>query len=102
MFCKSEYIDNNELWHRMLSDGKLASEGYHELMEKFNIQYIKHSGELSYGGDSSNTANYNNQVGFMAKTPLLIAAVKSIDLATGHQVTKGQGNYGFCCSCAFD
>ena len=40
---RSEYIENNELWLRMLSDDKLATEGYHELMENFNIEYIKKS-----------------------------------------------------------
>ena len=38
---KQEFIDNNQLWQRMLDDDKLASEGYHELMIKFNIQFIK-------------------------------------------------------------
>ena len=90
MCDKLEYIDNNELWHRMLNDDKLASEGYHELMGKFNIQFIKKSGEVSCS-DPSSPVNYNNQAGFISKTPLLIATVKGIDLATGHQVTTGRG-----------
>ena len=83
---RSEYIDNNELWARMLNDEKLATEGYHELMEKFNIQFIKKSSDVNHAGDSYNTETLSHHVGFIAKTPLLIAAVKWIDLATGHQV----------------
>ena len=83
-----EFVDNNELWHRMLSDDKLATEGYHELIEKFNIQFIKKSREISHAGDLSTDVNNINQVGFVVKTPLLIAALKGIDLATGHQVIE--------------
>lgn len=81
---KQEFIDNNQLWQRMLDDDKLASEGYHELMIKFNIQFIKDSSEGSFSSDLEN--NSNNHMGYITKTPLLIAAVKWIDLATGHQV----------------
>ena len=81
---KPEFIDNNQLWHRMLHDDKLASEGYHELMINYNIQFIKDSSEGSFSKDLEK--NSYNHIGYITKTPLLIAAVKWIDLATGHQV----------------
>ena len=80
---ETEFIDNNQLWHRMLSDDKLASEGYHELMINFNIQYIKNSSECSISNDSTISKSY---LGYITKTPLLIAVVKWINLVTGHQV----------------
>ena len=72
----------------MLNDEKLAAEGYHELMEKFNIQFIKNSSDLNNAGDSYNTEILSHYIGYIAKTPLLIAAVKWIDIATGHQVRR--------------
>ena len=72
----------------MLNDEKLASEGYHELMDKFNIQFIKQSGEVGYVADSINIAGIQNPVECIAKTPLLISTVKWIDLAAGHQVNN--------------
>ena len=83
---RSEYIENNELWLRMLNDDKLAAEGYHELMENFNIEFIKKSGEGEICGDTNNTGLGKNQIGCITRTPLLIAAVKAVDLARGHQV----------------
>ena len=72
----------------MLSDDKLATEGYHELMENFNIEFIKKSGEGENYGDANNTGLGKNQIGCITRTPLLIAAVKAVDLARGHQVYK--------------
>ena len=70
----------------MLSDDKLAAEGFHELMENFNIEFIKKSGEGGNFGDANNTGLGKNQIGCITRTPLLIAAVKAVDLARGHQV----------------
>ena len=72
----------------MLNDEKLGVEGYHELMEKFNILFIKQSSDINLSGDSLNAQHPTNHVGFIAKTPLLIAAVTWLDVATGHQVRK--------------
>ena len=83
-----EYTDKNGLWQRMLDDEKLSSEGYHELMERFNVKFIKKSEyELNVGQeDFKTTSRYNSHVGHMVKTPLLIVAIKWIDIATDHQV----------------
>ena len=87
-----EYTDKNELWQRMLDDEKLSSEGYHELMERFNVKFIKKSEyELNVAHEGFKTATtYSSHVGYMAKTPLLIAAVKWIDFANDHQVNRGK------------
>ena len=76
----------------MLSDDKLAAEGFHELMENFNIEFIKKSGEWGNFGDANNTGLGKNQIGCITRTPLLIAAVKAVDLARGHQVYKNYLN----------
>ena len=76
----------------MLSDDKLAAEGFHELMENFNIEFIKKSGEGGNFGDANNTGLGKNQIGCITRTPLLIAAVKAVDLARGHQVYKNYLN----------
>ena len=72
----------------MLNDDKLSSEGYHGLMEKFNIEFINKS--VYESNEDNHTSNKevadNGDGGLIVKTPLLIAAVKWIDLATGHQV----------------
>ena len=72
----------------MLDDEKLSSEGYHELMERFNVKFIKKSDyESNVGQEDFKTAlRYNNHVGHMVKTPLLIVAIKRIDFAIEHQV----------------
>ena len=67
----------------MLNDEKLASEGYHELMSKFNIKFIKDSSEKSFSCDLDIAKSY---LSYITKTPLLIGVVKWIDLITGHQV----------------
>ena len=72
----------------MLSDDKLAAEGCHELMENFNIEFIKKSGEGENYGDTNNTGLGKNQIGCISRAPFLIAAVKAVDLARGHQVYK--------------
>ena len=87
IYCRTlgetEFIDNNQLWHRMLNDDKLASEGYHDLMINFNIQSIKNASEVTASKDLDTSKSY---LQYITKIPLLIAAVKWIDLATGHQV----------------
>ena len=80
----------------MLSDDKLAAEGYHELMENFNIEFIKKSGEGENFGDANNTGLGKNQIGCITRTPLLIAAVKAVDLARGHQVYNDYLKMKYC------
>ena len=90
-----EFVDGNELWQKMLEDEKLFAEGYHELIDTYNIKFVKQYGERVAEGETSacskKAVGSNADIGFLVKTPLLIAVIKWIDLATGHQVKENSG-----------
>ena len=85
-----EFVDGNELWQKMLEDENLSAEGYHELIDTYNVKFVKQYGESAAEGETSafskKATGSNADIGFLVKTPLLIAVIKWIDLSTGHQV----------------
>jgi len=68
-----ELILNNEAWHRMLQDRRQATaaeapDGHLHLLNKFNIQYIKHQMKSS----SSE----------IKRSPMLVAVIQTLDLSS--------------------